>query len=82
MAIPAAQFAAFENTMLFSKKRATAGSNPTSYPKTAFGIYEIFSNNPGQKNGEALDAETFRFAPRTKSQPSAAVVILEGGAAA
>ena len=48
-----------------SKKRTTAGSNPTSYPKTAFGIYGIFNKKSGSKNPERLDA--VGFAPTASS---------------
>ena len=65
-----------------SKKRTTAGSNPTSYPKKAFGIYGYFNKKSGSKNPESLDALTPKSVPKTKSQPSEAVVILKGGAAA
>ena len=42
-----------------STERATAGSNPTSYPKTAFGIYGIFNKKSGSKNPEMVDAVGF-----------------------
>ena len=42
-----------------SAKRTTAGSNPTSYPKTAFGIYGFFNKKSGSKNPESLDAVGF-----------------------
>ena len=64
------------------ENREKEGSNPASYPKKAFGIYEIFNKKSGPKNPESLDALTPKSVPKTKSQPSEAVVILEGGAAA
>ena len=42
-----------------STEWTTAGSNPTSYPKTAFGIYGIFNKKSGSKNPERLDAVGF-----------------------
>ena len=42
-----------------SANRKKEGSNPASYPKTAFGIYEIFNKKSGSKNPERLDAVGF-----------------------
>ena len=42
-----------------STKRVSEGSNPTSYPKTAFGIYGNFNKKSGSKNPERLDAVGF-----------------------
>ena len=47
------------NNELPSAKRTTAGSNPTSYPKTAFGIYGFFNKKSGSKNPESFDAVGF-----------------------
>ena len=44
---------------MLSAERATEGSNPTSYPKTAFGIYGFFNKKSGPKNPERLDAVGF-----------------------
>ena len=44
------------NNELPSAKRGTEGSNPTSYPKTAFGIYGNFNKKSGSKNPEMVDA--------------------------
>lgn len=43
---------------------------------------EIGSDYLGLEHQNNIDAETFGFAPETKSQPSAAGSIWEGGAAA
>ena len=42
-----------------STKRVSEGSNPTSYPKTAFGIYGNFNKKSGSKHPERLDAVGF-----------------------
>ena len=39
--------------------REKEGSNPASYPKTAFGIYGFFNKKSGSKNPERLDAVGF-----------------------
>ena len=56
--------ALFENTgiskralsLLPAKSRENRGSNPTSYPKTAFGIYGNLNKKSGSKNPEMVDA--------------------------
>ena len=57
--------------------RKKEGSNPASYPKTAFGIYGFFNKKSGSKNPERLDA--VGFAPTASKVLGCYAILLPKG---